>query len=70
MCQSTPAGAHSGAIAVFTVWFNFTLLLGRLPSTGIYIQVGFTDKLLENEYSYSHSFIHICKFITSTIFTY
>ena len=48
MHQSTPAGAHSGAIAVFTVWFNFTLLLGRLPSTGIYIQVWFIGVLLEN----------------------
>ena len=33
------SGAHLGAIVIFTAWFNFTLLLGKLPSTGIYIQV-------------------------------
>ena len=30
---------HVGAVAIFTAWFNFTLLLGKLPSTGLYIQV-------------------------------
>ena len=33
------AGVHLGAISIFSAWFNFTLLLGKLPATGIYIQV-------------------------------
>ena len=37
--DASVAGVHLGAIAIFSAWFNFTLLLGKLPVTGIYIQV-------------------------------
>ena len=37
--EDLKSAVQLGAIAIFTAWFNFTLLLGKLPSTGIYIQV-------------------------------
>jgi hypothetical protein len=33
------AGAHAGALTLFASWVNFTLLLGKLPAGGIYINM-------------------------------
>ncbi len=33
------SNAHLAALSVFVAWFNFTLLLGKLPSGGIYINM-------------------------------
>ena len=33
------AQVHLGAISIFVAWFNLTLLIGSLPSAGIYIQM-------------------------------
>jgi hypothetical protein len=33
------AGAHTGALTLFASWVNFTLLLGKLPAGGIYINM-------------------------------
>lgn len=30
---------HLAALSLFTAWFNFTFLLGKLPSWGIYINM-------------------------------
>jgi hypothetical protein len=40
---------HFGALALFGVWGNFTLLLGKVPSAGIYIIMitGVTIELLK-----------------------
>ena len=37
--KDSEAEVHLGAISLFTAWFNFTLLLGTLPTAGIYIQM-------------------------------
>ena len=35
--ESKDLRVHFGALALFGVWGNFTLLLGKVPSAGIYI---------------------------------
>ena len=78
------SGAHLGAIVIFTAWFNFTLLLGKLPSTGIYIQVSLIITTIQSScyYNllqlYNKTFMNIDRwllgsagmFLSSSVFTF
>jgi len=48
-------GSHAAALTVFASWANFTLLLGKLPSAGIYINmiVGTSKDVLKFLFLYS-----------------
>jgi hypothetical protein len=47
--------SHVAALAVFASWANFTLLLGKLPASGIYINmiVGTSKDVLKFLFLYS-----------------
>lgn len=52
---SSPDSSHVAALTVFASWANFTLLLGKLPAGGIYINmiVGTTKDVLKFLFLYS-----------------
>lgn len=55
----TDVAVHLSAVSLFAAWFNFTLLIGKLPFAGIYINMiaGITKDLLKFLFLYTSTIV-------------
>ncbi|TRY61220.1 hypothetical protein TCAL_02177 [Tigriopus californicus] len=56
---ATDVAVHLSALSLFASWFNFTLLIGKLPFAGIYINMiaGITKDLLKFLFLYTSTIV-------------